>query len=641
MMTPIILFVLAISLMSHANGFLPSAMAQQPFKTQSSTSPITNQGLLDKAKRFFEMQQLKDTLTTLEELLERDPPPPILQEAYFLQAITYRMHNQEREAAATLEQLLEEFPVSSLANEARLVLGELYQSLHEYQRAITVLQAVVTLTTNSATRLEALHRLRDVYIMLGEFLPAIQRALEELPLTGQAGRAEIKAVIQELILQKMNEPSLETLVEHYPSRYPGDLAIIRLIELHTAHSDEVLAERDIRSFVQQFPDHPYAQTAMALLQSFVSKIKANQFVLTAILPFSGPMKPFGTDALNGVRLALEDGKTQLGLSSIGLVVKDTTSPATSLQHAIELMIDEFHPLAAIGPLSSREIQSLRYLPEEYDIPFLTPSATLLNVRQFGSFWFSTAMTAALQMKALVQYAISHLGFTRFCILHPQTAYGEEMNRVFIQAVKKNGGEIIAVEAYSEKASDFGLQIRHLKEKDVQRYGSFKTVKTRTGHQHTMYTPGFDAVFIPGQPIHAALLAAQLKFYDIKVPLLGSNSWHSPILLKWAKHEVEGAFLTDGFFLENPDSSLHAFADRYQARFHKDPSIFSAQAYDAAWLILDAIRKGSQTGQEIRDQFFRRHDLPFLNGLGAFGSDGVLDRKISIIQVKQGKFEEVQ
>jgi len=641
MMTPIILFVLAISVISHTGGFFSPAMAQQPPPTASSTNAITNQELLDKAKRFFEMQQLTDTLSTVEELLERDPPPQLLQEAYFLQAVALRMHNQEREAATTLEQLLEEFPVSSLANEARLVLGELYQSFHEFQRAVTVLQAVVELTTNPANRMEALHRLRDVHIALGQYIPAIQRALEELPLTGQAGRTAIKAVIQDLILQKMNEPSLEALVEDYPSRYPGDLAIIRLIELHTAHSDEVLAERDIRSFVQRFPDHPYAQTAMALWQSFMSKIKAHQFVMTAILPFSGPMKPFGTDALNGIRLALEDGKMRLGLSSIGLVVKDTASPVTSLQYDLSLMIDEFHPLAAIGPLSSRTIQTLRHLPEEYHIPFLTPSATLLNVRQFGPFWFSTAMTASLQMNTLVQYAVSHLGFTRFCIMHPNSAYGEEMNRLFIQEVNRNGGEIIAVEAYSEKASDFGVQIRRLKKKDVQQYGSLTTKKTLTGHQKTIYTPGFDAVFIPGQPVHVALIAAQLKFYDINVPLLGSNSWHSPILLQWAKHEIEGALFTDGFFLENPNSSLHTFADRYQARFHKAPSIFSAQAYDAAWLILDAIRKGAQTGQEIRDQFFQRHDLPFLSGLAAFRSDGILDRKISIIQVKHGTFEEVQ
>ena len=47
------------------------------------------------------------------------------------------------------------------------------------------------------------------------------------------------------------------------------MALIRLIELHTSRGDETLAERDIRAFLRRFPDHPYAQTATALLRTAV------------------------------------------------------------------------------------------------------------------------------------------------------------------------------------------------------------------------------------------------------------------------------------------------------------------------------------------------------------------------------------
>ncbi len=83
--------------------------------------------------------------------------------------------------------------------------------------------------------------------------------------------------------------------------------------------------------------------------------------------------------------------------------------------------------------------------------------------------------------------------------------------------------------------------------------------------------------------------------------------------------------------------MQDFAQRYRTRFASEPSIFSVQAYDAASVILDTLRKGALSGREIRAQLVRRHDLPALSGLASFGSDGILHRKIYIIQVANGRF----
>ena len=393
-------------------------------------------------------------------------------------------------------------------------------------------------------------------------------------------------------------------------------------------------------FLKHFPNHPYAQTAMALLQSFMHKIKINTHVIAAFLPFSGPIKTFGTDSLNGIRLALEDGKQQLGLTSVGLVVKDTASPTGTLRHELAQVLNDFAPIAAIGPLLSREIQSIAYLADDYEIPIITPSATLLNVRRFGSYWFSTALTASLQVKQLVDYAMTNLGYKRFCIIAPHTAYGREMNQLFTQAVEYFGGEMIATETYSEQETDIAEQIIRLKDTDLTLYGTTKKEKISRKKTRTIYTPGFDAVFVPGKPVNLALIASQLAFYDINVPLLGANSWHDPEIFRWAKHGIENGIFTDGFFAQSPDPSVQAFIQRYRKRFGSDPSLFSVQAYDATWLILDTIQKGALSGADVREQFVRRHDLSILNGFASFGSTGILNRKIYILQIQKGKFVQI-
>lgn len=605
-----------------------------------SVSGFSDQALLDQAQILLDAHQVDQALDMLEQLMAREPAPTILQQAYFLQAAAFRVNDQIREAASTLEQLLEEFPVSPLAQESRLLLAELYVTLDEPERALSILQDVLTMASDPLIRRDALDRIRAIYRQQGQLVQAVATAVEELALAEPEDRAELRTLIQELILTEMTEPALEQLLEQYPARYPGDLATIRLIELHTARGDEVLAERDIRAFLQRFPNHPYAQTAMALLQSFMSKIKMHPYVLAAVLPFSGPLKAFGTESLNGIRLAITDAQELGSMPSVGLVVKDTASPVGSLRYDLAQTIAEFAPLAVIGPLLTREARTIASLADQYQVPFITPSATIANVRSMGSFWFSTAVIPPLQIDALVHHAITQLQYRRFSIIHPQTGYGQEMARLFREEVIRQGGEIIAVESYTDEETDFGTQLHRLKATDLQHSGQLTRAPIKTGKSRWVYTPGFDAVFLPGKPVHVALLAAQLAFYDINVPLLGSDSWYSPDLLHWANKSVEGGVFPTGFFLESPDPGVQRFVQRYRERFHADPTIFAAQAYDAALLILEAIRQGAQTGPEVREQLVRRYDLPALNGLAVFRSNGLLERKIYLIQVSGHRFVQI-
>ena len=223
-----------------------------------------------------------------------------------MHAAALEAQGQSNQAIITLEQFLEEYPGSPLAHEARLRLGTLYIESQRPNRAIPILSRVLDLTLDETIRVEALHRLLLAYESNGESLRAIQTALTHAEQSREDERRDLRDYVQSLILHKMTEQALGEVFDAFSSTYPGDLALIRLIELHTSQGDETLAERDIRAFLHRFPDHPYAQTAVALLRTVIAGIKAHRHVIAAAFPFSGKMKPFGTEAFNGVRLALEE-----------------------------------------------------------------------------------------------------------------------------------------------------------------------------------------------------------------------------------------------------------------------------------------------------------------------------------------------
>lgn len=641
-----------LSLLLISSGLWPGATL-----AQLSPEKLTEEQGLAQIKAQLEQEHTGEAIRVIERFLDQSDAPVFIEQFSFLHAIALETEGHFDQAITTLEQFLEEFPGSTLTHDARLRLGILYTEVQRPNRAVSVLSRILDLSSDETLRAEAVYRLCLAYESNGEDLRAIETAWHHAEQSGAGQRRDLLDYVRQLILEKMNEPALGEVIDAFPGTSPGDLALIRLIEFRKARDDDTLAERDIHAFLQRFPDHPYARTATALLRTVTAGIKAHRHVIAATLPFSGKMKPFGTETFNGIRLALEEDEALGSSGAVGLVVKDSALPTARLRRDVSQLLDEFAPIALIGPLLAREVQLLADTPDFASVPFITPTATLPNVKQYGRYWFSSAMTPSLQINRLVDYAMRHFGHTRFCILAPQTPHGKKMLHIFQQAAVQNGGEVIAAEWYQPGTTDASRQIIRMKEKDLSLDGEMLPLvpeesidpengmvtnneALEDGNEEDVplvYAPGFDALFLPGHPTDVAFLAAQLAFFDVNVPLLGTNTWNHPNLLTWGRSSIDGGLFGDALFLETTDPKTRGFITAYRERFQADPSIFALQAYDAMHVVLNTIRRGATTGPDVRIQLFVRHDLPTLSGLEKFDEGGILTRKVYMIQIRNGRF----
>lgn len=624
-----------------------------PMATWSQVTPnaVEEKQALAHVRTLLDLGRNDEALRLIEQFLDRASPPSLLDRFAFFHAVAFQAQGQGQEQTAIilLEQFLEDYPSSALTHEARLRLGTLYTNSSRPTRAIPILSQAVDQAENPAIRAQAQDRLRLAYERTGDDLRAIHVALTQMREPAEDGRRDLSEYIRRLILQHMSERSLNDLLDQFPNAYPGDLALIRLIELHAARGDTALAERDIRVFLRRFPTHPYARTAGALLHASVAKIKAHRLIVAAVLPLSGNLKPFGIEALHGIRLALERETASLDSDAVGLVVKDSVLPPVPFRREVSRLIEEFDPIALIGPLSAQEIQRVADVPDLTQVPFITPAATLPDVKQFGRYWFSTAMTPLLQVQQVVEYVMQHFGYTRFCILAPRTAHGKRLTRAFQRTVIENGGEVITAEWYQPGTTDATKQLTRIKEADLSFYGTMlppepaepvtllnPPVQDEAEEGGLVYTPGFDALFLPGRPTDVAFLSAQLAFLDVQVPLIGTNGWNHPDLLTLGHNTLEGSLFGDALFLQSDEPDVQRFVAEYRKRFQTDPSIFAGQAYDAMHIILEAISREATTGPEIQEHF-AHYQLPTLGGLANFGEDGILNRKVYMIQIRRGQF----
>ena len=628
-------------------------VALGPMATWAQVTPnaVEEKQALAHVRTLLDLGRNDEALRLIEQFLDRASPPSLLDRFAFFHAVAFQAQGQEQTAIILLEQFLEDYPSSALTHEARLRLGTLYTNSSRPTRAIPILSQAVDQAENPAIRAQAQDRLRLAYERTGDDLRAIHVALTQMREPAEDGRRDLSEYIRRLILQHMSERSLNDALDQFPNAYPGDLALIRLIELHAARDDTALAERDIRLFLRRFPTHPYARTAGALLRASVAKIKAHRLIVAAVLPLSGNLKPFGIEALHGIRLALERETASLDSDAVGLVVKDSVLPPVPFRREVSRLIEEFDPIALIGPLSAQEIQRVADVPDLTQVPFITPAATLPDVKQFGRYWFSTAMTPLLQVQRVVEYVMQHFGYTRFCILAPRTAHGKRLTRAFQRTVIENGGEVITAEWYQPGTTDATKQLTRIKEADLSFYGTMlppepaepvtllnPPVQDEAEEGGLVYTPGFDALFLPGRPTDVAFLSAQLAFLDVQVPLIGTNGWNHPDLLTLGHNTLEGSLFGDALFLQSDEPDVQRFVAEYRKRFQTDPSIFASQAYDAMRIILEAINWKATTGPEIQ-QHFARYDLPTLGGMARFGEGGILDRKVYMIQIRRGQFKQ--
>jgi len=614
---------------------------------ETGSASTASHPTLKQAKRLIDAGQTEEAITTLRRFLATSPKPELLDDTYLLLGAALYNAKQYMEALKYLQQLQTEFPDSEVTERGKLMQARVHAAMGNLDLALPILTGLRNLSKDDSTKREALRLSGDFYAQKKDATRAIQAWLDEVALGTDDQAEDVRTRIRDLASETTDKKALDQIRDTFPRSFPGDLASLRLIDLYVARGEEHQAIRQIQQFLMNFPTHPQSEKTSELLTTLQAKLKSNQFFIAAVLPLSGKLAPFAGEVLSGIQLAVEANRDRTGSASVGLIVKDLESDNASFLDDFSELLNNDRPLAVIGPLLSKNLPVMAELAERAHIPLITPAATFPNVRRLGNYVFSTALTYQLQAKRIASYAIKEQGFRRFCILHPDTTYGRELARLFAQEVRQHEGEVIAVESYKEGEADVSAQLKRMKAEDLKRYGlsvpldqTKLTGKLTKLDKKVFYTPGFDAIFIPGRAADAGIITSQLNFHDMKVPFLGTNGWNSQDFARTDDSSIDGAVFVDGFFVDSPMPTVQDFVARYKKRFQTNPTLFAIQGYDAAKLVLDAVRQGASSGESVHDQLLTQPDLSSLAGPAAFGPDGTLNRPLFLIQIKKGRFQQV-
>lgn len=617
--------------------YAPVGAQEAPAVEPPVTPEADAQQLLDKAIAATGAGDLEQAQLTYQLLLTTYPQSPLRDQIYFGLAQISRQQQNDADAVVQYQKIINEFPGSPLVERARHEMAEAYVGLGQYDNALPILQLERNQSPDPAARQALTDRIVEVLLKKKDRVQAVTELLKK-----EWSREEEKKAIEDRVQELLDQgsrPDLEELIRQFPKGYPGDSALLKLADLYESAKEYYEADREWRRFLSIYPKHRAASKVRGKIVAIKQLYLSRRYLIGALLPLTGRLKPFGQQVLNGIRLAVDSVSDAVPEKFVGVVVKDTEGEATALQGGLEELAREYRVSAIIGPMLSRQVAAAAPKADAYRIPLLTPTASEEWSRPW-KYVLRNSITNRQQAREVAAYAVNVLNLKRFCILYSDDGYGLEMMRVFSEEAVRLGGEIIARSSYDPNATDFGPQIKYLKEVDLSKYGFLGPPIQQKGDIRE-YKPGFDAVFLPSDYDQAGLIAAQLAFYSIEgVTLLGTNGWNSQDLFRIGGKYIDGGIFVDGFFPGSTDPSVRSFVERYRSRYDEDPTLLAAQAYDTAGMILKAMQQGAVTGEAVRDFVGRIQNFSGVTGPISSTPEGELSKRLYVIQVKDGKFVQI-
>jgi ABC-type branched-subunit amino acid transport system substrate-binding protein/outer membrane protein assembly factor BamD (BamD/ComL family) len=603
-----------------------------PFGATAQTTDKPEQELLDRAQKYVEREDLDRAAQTFNQFLTEHPDSSLNDRAWFGLAQVYQRKRDFARAAEQYQALLQKRPDSRLVETARHELALCWIELERPDRALPLLDRERYLATDPIRKREINRLMRDQYARIREPLKVVETLLLERDWVEEPERAALEEQVRRVI-ETVGERDLMRLMAASPNGFPGDTAQLRLADLYAKRTDFFREERELKRFLKAYPSHPEIGRVRSRLSDIRQDLLEAQPLVAALLPMSGPLQEYGEQVLNGIQMAFEAAAAEG--NKVGLVIRDSESFSNRVGSQFEEVVKEMRPVAVIGPLLSREVAGLAAKAERWKVPVVTPTATAPDLVT-GKYIVQLAMTRRQQAEGAAEYAMTALGLKRFAVLYPADPYGADLVNLFSLTVARLGGEVIYSEGYPPDAKDFGSTIQHLVQTDLTRYGVMEPPVDEKSEP--VYRPGFEAVFLPGDGLQAGLLAAQLAFHDVKpVLLLGAGGWNSPLLLQSGGRFLEGAIFVDGFFGDSTDPAVRSFASAYRMRYQSEPTLFSAQAFDAARLILNAIQQKANSGETVLAHLSGLQDFVGASGYYQKQSSGGFSKRLFVVQVRNGRF----
>lgn len=349
-----------------------------------------------------------------------------------------------------------------------------------------------------------------------------------------------------------------------------------------------------------------------------NSVTGNEILVGEFASLTGGTATFGQGTHNGIQLAVDEANGAGGVNGKKIVLKteDDASKPEQAQTVVTKLCTDDKVAAVLGEVASTRSMRGGSVCQKYGVPMITPSSTNPKVTEIGDCVFRVCFTDDFQAGVAAHFAFDQ-GFKNVAIFKDiKNDYSVGFAKNFTDEFTRLGGTVKGEQTYQEGDTDFKAQLNTLKGQGPQ------------------------AVLVPGYYSEVGTIARQSKDVGLNVPLIGGDGWDSPQLIPGAGAALEGSYFTDHYFsveLDNPDTKK--FIDAFKAKYGTNPDALSALGYDAARLLIDALKRAKTLdGPGIRDAIASTKDFPGVTGKTTIDASGNARKSALVFQIKGNGFK---
>lgn len=510
---------------------------------------------------------------------------------------------------------------------------------------------VKTTTLNASTSTEAQTPSQKVHQLEldGRFTEAL-RELVNLSVSASSKQDQeafrLRAI--ELTENKLDENALKSVANDSDYGFVRAHALYKLGEIALDNHDKGEARKYFSSVVDLLPGSDLA----ARSEDIISQLEAAKYVqpktIGVVLPLSGRNAAVGQRALRGVQMGLG---LHLPGSNFKLAVMDSEGNPDNARRGVERLVKEDNVIAIVGSLLSKTAPAVATKADELGVPTIALSQRS-GITDIGPNVFRNSLTSGMQVRYLVRVAMEELGMRKFAILYPNDAYGVEYANIFWDEVLARGGEITAVQSYTNKETDFRYPIQRLvgtyygearadefrvRSKEVQANDKKKAIRHSVGDDILPPIADFDAVFIPDSAKALGQISAMLSFNNVRgVKLLGTNIWNTKDIAKRTGNASSNVIFVDSYSSSLPQQEKTRFISEYKSLFNEEPSLIEIQAYDSALLLRQLVAAGASSREELSRRLSDVKKFPGALGMLSMSAEREIERPLMALTIERGE-----
>ena len=341
------------------------------------------------------------------------------------------------------------------------------------------------------------------------------------------------------------------------------------------------------------------------------------YKIGVMYPLTGDAAAYGLPIQKTTKYAADEINAKGGVNGkkLELIYEDSKCNPKDGNAAAQKLINIDKVKVIIGGVCSGETLGAAPLANDNKVVMVSPSATSPDITaKGGDFVFRLAPSDAFAGVVASDYAYNELKARKAAIVSETTDYSQGLRRVFKENFEKLGGQVLADETYNPEDTDFRTQ----------------ATKIKAANADIVYV-------VPQTKAKGVLLVKQLKEAGAKQQLVTAEVLIGRDVVKENPADVDGIIGVEQKFDDKNPKAAPILAKYKQDTKEEAPFPgYMSGAYDAVYLVADAIAKNGYDGEKIRDYLYAVKGYNGAVGKVSIDQNGDVVMDFSVKQIKNGE-----